>query len=63
MKVCFVAVNAKYIHTNPAVRLLTKIAIDKYDAEFKEFTIKDKIESIINNLLDYDVIDEYLENL
>lgn len=56
MKVCFVAVNAKYIHTNPAVRLLTKISKVKYDAEFKEFTIKDKIESIINNLLDYDVI-------
>ena len=35
MKVCFLAVNAKYIHTNPAVRLLTKVTRSKYDADFK----------------------------
>ena len=56
MKVCFLAVNAKYIHTNPAVRLLTKVTRSKYDADFKEFTIKDKVESIVSNVLDYDVI-------
>ena len=56
MKVCFCAVNAKYIHTNPAVRLLTKIARKEYDASFVEFTIKDKIENIVNYLKNYDVI-------
>ena len=50
MKVCFLAVNAKYIHTNPAVRLLTKVSRSKYDTDFKEFTIKDKVESIVSNV-------------
>ncbi len=56
MKVCFLAVNAKYIHTNPAVRILTKISKQKYDAEFKEFTIKDKVDSIANSVLNYDAV-------
>lgn len=56
MKICFCAVNAKYIHTNPAVRLLTKIAKRKYDASFVEFTIKDNISKIVEYLSKYDVI-------
>ena len=56
MKVCFLAVNAKYIHTNPAVRILTKISKQKYNTEFKEFTIKDKVDSIANSVLNYDAV-------
>ena len=29
MKICFVAINAKYIHTSPAVRILNKIVNSK----------------------------------
>ena len=56
MKICFVALNAKYIHTSPAVRILNKIVSSKYDSVFFEFTIKDNIDNIINNIKDYDVI-------
>ncbi len=56
MKVCFVAINAKYIHTAPAVRLLNKITQTKYESNFYEFTIKDKIDSIINIIKGYDII-------
>lgn len=56
MKICFVALNAKYIHTSPAVRILNKIVSSKYDSVFFEFTIKDNIDNIINNIKDYDII-------
>lgn len=56
MKICFVALNAKYIHTAPAVRILNKIVNSKYDSSFFEFTIKDKIDNIIENIKNYDII-------
>lgn len=56
MKICYVAINAKYIHTSPAVRILHKITKDKYDSTFKEFTIKDNINNIIDSLKEYDLI-------
>ena len=56
MKVCFVAINAKYIHTAPSVRILNKIVSQKYDSMFFEFTIKDNIDNIIDKLKDYDYI-------
>ena len=56
IKVVFVAVNSKYIHTSPAVRLLSKIAEEKYQSTFSEFTVKDEINNIISKLHCYDVI-------
>jgi hypothetical protein len=56
MKVCFVAINAKYIHTAPAVRLLNEITKKKYESNFYEFTIKDKVDNIIEIIKDYDMI-------
>lgn len=56
IKVIFVAVNSKYIHSSPAVRLLTKVAGKKYDASFCEFSIKDKTANIVNSLSEYDAI-------
>lgn len=56
MKICFVAVNAKYIHTAPAVRILNKIVSPYYDSNFIEFTIKDNVDKIVNILLEYDLI-------
>lgn len=56
MKICFVAINAKYIHTSPSVRILNKIVSIKYVSTFFEFTIKDNIENIIDKLKEYDFI-------
>lgn len=56
MKVCFIAINAKYIHTAPSVRILNKIVSKKYESSFFEFTIKDKIDNIIEKIKDYDLI-------
>ncbi len=56
MRVCYVAINAKYIHTSPAVRILNKITSSKYDSVFKEFTIKDNVDNIIDSLKEYDLI-------
>ena len=56
MKVCFVAINAKYIHTAPSVRILNKIVSKNYNCTFFEFTIKDNIDNIVDKLKDYDYI-------
>jgi radical SAM superfamily enzyme YgiQ (UPF0313 family) len=48
MKVLLVSINAKYIHTNNAVRLL-KIN-SSFNPEILEFTIKDDIADIINQI-------------
>ncbi|MFW5838460.1 MAG: DUF4080 domain-containing protein [Bacillota bacterium] len=50
MDALFVAINAKYIHTNNAVRLLD--ANSQYDTDYIEFTIKDTQAAIIKTLLD-----------
>ncbi|MFW6299286.1 MAG: DUF4080 domain-containing protein, partial [Bacillota bacterium] len=46
----FVALNAKFIHTNNAVRLLK--ANSAYESEFKEFTIKDDCDAIAETLIE-----------
>ena len=56
MKICYVAINAKYIHTSPAVRILDKITKTKYESTFFEFTIKDNVTNIINIIKEYDLI-------
>jgi len=48
MKAILVSINAKYIHTNNAVRLLK--ANSDFDIKILEFTIKDDIEYIINSI-------------
>lgn len=45
----FVAINAKFIHTNNAVRLLAANSV--HDTEFIEFTIKDTIDSMVETIL------------
>lgn len=56
MKVLLVSINAKYIHTNNAVRLLK--ANSDFDIDIIDFTIKDDIDKIIQeiNQQHYDVI-------
>ncbi len=51
MKALFVAVNAKYVHTNIAVRYLTRSCEAKgIDCDFCEFTINEPKERIIEKL-------------
>ncbi len=54
MKTVLVAINAKYIHPNLAIRLLKKNT--SYPCDILEYTIKDTINSITDTLLNYDII-------
>ncbi len=56
MKVLFAAVNAKYIHTNLAIRLLKKNT--SYETDIIEFTIKDEVDKVVDYILqkNYDVV-------
>lgn len=51
MKTILSTLNAKYIHTSLALRLLYVASKEEHDISFKEFVIKEKIESIVENLL------------
>jgi radical SAM superfamily enzyme YgiQ (UPF0313 family) len=52
MKVTLVGINAKYIHSNLAVRYLKKYTEDlNYECEIMEFSINDQIERILEEIL------------
>ncbi|QVK17398.1 DUF4080 domain-containing protein [Mycoplasmatota bacterium] len=51
MNSLLVGINAKYIHTNLAIRYLYTYTKDTHDVDFIEFTIKDDIENIIDKIL------------
>lgn len=65
MKTLLLGINAKYIHTNLAIRLLK--ANTEYNVEFIEYTIKDDIEKIIEYVIsnDYQIlgISAYIWNI
>ncbi|WP_223595105.1 B12-binding domain-containing radical SAM protein [Neobacillus bataviensis] len=50
MKVICSTLNAKYIHTNLAIRYLKAFASPEYDIQIKEYTIKDPIMNIVSDL-------------
>lgn len=52
MKTILTTLNAKYIHTSLALRLLYVASRDKHDVSFREFTIKESAESIADQLLE-----------
>lgn len=51
MKTIISTLNAKYIHTSLALRLLYVANKDEHDISFKEFIIKEKIDTIVDALL------------
>ncbi len=51
MRLILTTINAKYIHTNRAIRLLTALAASHFDVAFKEFTIKESDDAIIDTLV------------
>ncbi|MBU5484885.1 B12-binding domain-containing radical SAM protein [Clostridium sp. MSJ-11] len=53
MKILLTAVNAKYIHSNLAVRYLKSFTEElPYNCEIKEFSINDNIERIVQNIIE-----------
>ncbi|MGG3469927.1 B12-binding domain-containing radical SAM protein [Neobacillus pocheonensis] len=50
MKVICSTLNAKYIHTNLAIRYLKAYASPEFDIQIKEYTIKDPIMNIVSDL-------------
>lgn len=51
MKTLLIGINAKFIHTNNAVRLLK--ANSDFDIDFIEYTIKDDVFNIVKEILEY----------
>ena len=56
MRTLLTTLNAKYIHTNLAVRLLYQLNKHNKGLEWKEFTIKEDREEIADFCKDFDVI-------
>ena len=52
MKILLVAVNAKYIHSNPAVYSLRASSMHPEIVEIAEFTINDRYEDILAGILE-----------
>lgn len=50
MKVVLATLNAKFIHTNLAIRLLKAYCGDEFPVELAEYTIKDPLLSIVHDL-------------
>lgn len=50
MKIICTSINAKYIHTNLAIRYLKAYARPEYDIEITEYTIKDPVLNIVTDL-------------
>lgn len=56
MKILLATLNAKYIHTNLAIRLLYELNADKEGLAWKEFTIKENKDEIASYCCDYSVV-------
>lgn len=50
MKIILTTLNAKYIHTNLAIRYLKAYAAPEFDVELTEYTIKDPIMNVVTDL-------------
>ncbi|MEH7886482.1 B12-binding domain-containing radical SAM protein [Bacillus sp. JJ1609] len=51
MNIVLTTLNAKYIHTNLAIRYLKAFAYPEYDIKLTEYTIKDPIINIVTDLI------------
>lgn len=52
MKTLITTLNAKFIHTALSIRLLYVATMEKHDVQFKEYTIKDDLSHIAQDILD-----------
>jgi len=55
MKTLITTLNAKFIHTALALRLLYVASKDQYDIDFKEYTIKDDLHHVKEDILSQQV--------
>lgn len=51
MRIVLTTLNAKYIHTSLALRWLYVANRDKFDIQFREFTIKEQLDKVADDLL------------
>ncbi len=56
MKILLTTLNAKYIHTNLAIRLLYELNHEFEGLDWKEFTIKEDKNDIAEECAQYDVV-------
>lgn len=56
MKILLTTLNSKYIHINLAIRLLFQLNKDYKNLYWKEFTIKDELQSIAQYCSEFDII-------
>ena len=56
MRILLTTLNAKYIHTNLAIRLLYELNQDHKGLEWKEFTIKEPKDEVAKECAAFDVI-------
>ncbi|MEO6302188.1 MAG: DUF4080 domain-containing protein [Bacteroidia bacterium] len=56
MRILLATLNAKYIHTNLAIRLLYELNHDHKGLEWKEFTIKEPKDEIAKECAEFDVV-------
>ncbi|MDR2232564.1 MAG: B12-binding domain-containing radical SAM protein [Tannerella sp.] len=58
MRVLLTTINAKFIHTSLALRLLYVATKERFDVSFSEYTLKEDVDNIADNILSagYDVI-------
>ena len=50
MKTLITTLNSKFIHTSLSLRLLYVASYHEHDVDFKEYTIKDSLEHIIEDI-------------
>lgn len=55
MKTLITTLNSKYIHKSLALRLLYVACKDRHEIDFKEYTIKDQLEHIVDDILSMDI--------
>lgn len=56
MKTLICSLNSKYIHANLAIRLLYELNKEQSGLRWKEFTIKENPDDIVNECKDYDLV-------
>lgn len=56
MKILLASLNSKYIHTNLAIRLLYELNKEKEGLSWKEFTIKENPDDVVDVCKDFDIV-------
>lgn len=56
MKVLLTTLNAKYIHPNLAIRILYQLNKQHENLSWKEFTIKENLDTVVSYCLDFNIV-------